>query len=212
LDFGDRLARYFTTLSADFGCGYDDGSCCRLVGNHMTDEFELTFSVNWTGDVRGVCWVPAKLTICGIRLESIAWRDGSATEHCLDPSLITSNGTPSDAGFLSFAHLDPRIYLPIRGSVRSVTLRGRWTVDDPTTSALRIDAWLQDTRDRARDLAIRLSSRRYRLADDIVNTVGRIPGLRKTAKLFSRTVQRILTGQSGNQPRAAATLPSRTSP
>jgi glycosyltransferase involved in cell wall biosynthesis len=139
LDPLNQLARYQTLLYVDTGNGFHAGQTRQTVGNHCSEEFELTYDLSGAPPVRLFRWDPAEMQFCQVWLEEISWRDSAGRDHPWSPAEVWSNGRRGADGSHDFqSTLDPMIFLPITGDVARLTLRGRWRVIDPEETLRRV--------------------------------------------------------------------------
>jgi ubiquinone/menaquinone biosynthesis C-methylase UbiE len=87
-------------------------------------EFSTTFTLDPSVTTRRLRWDPLELRLCTLRLRRVLWRDGGSATRELNLDLLSSNGACLAAGCFRFETIDPMVFLPIAGSVASVTLEG----------------------------------------------------------------------------------------
>jgi glycosyltransferase involved in cell wall biosynthesis len=184
VDPTNELDVYRTKLYAHTGSGYDESRCCVVIGDHRAETFELSYDASLLSAVGGLCWKPAELLLCSVKLERIRWLDSAGREHALDPYGVATNGIAQLDGFVRFGHLDPKFFLPIRGDVRRVTVHGRWQVMDSMGSLWKVNTSLIEAEERARDLENRLHA--------LERATEGWRGFRRAGKSIAKAVLRVL--------------------
>jgi glycosyltransferase involved in cell wall biosynthesis len=116
-----------STIYADTGTGHNENEVAR-ISTSLEPSFCQTFELSRFGSVRGLRWDPLEGRFCRVHLESAIWVDGNGNDCELDLASIQSNGNQLGPGAFDFGTIDPMVFLPIEGVVRSLTLRGRWHV------------------------------------------------------------------------------------
>jgi hypothetical protein len=123
-----------TTLYADTGDGFRAALAWSLpVGAEGEGEFAFTFQLPESLDVRGLRWDPVECRLCTVSLAEVRWEDEQGS-HVLPLDSVSSNGRCLQPGRFEFETLDPMLFLPVSGRVRSLTVRGWWTVLSPSVS------------------------------------------------------------------------------
>jgi SAM-dependent methyltransferase len=158
-----------TTLYGDDGGGFraELSRAVPLPGGG-SGPFDVTFPIADFPAVKAFRWDPVECRLARVQLDEVLWEDADGRAHRLDLSSVACNGTSPIPGWYEFDTLDPAMLLPITGGVRSVTVRGRWATDPPTTSLVKVHARLAEARRR-------LAAREEQLRD-VSAGLGVVPG------------------------------------
>jgi glycosyltransferase involved in cell wall biosynthesis len=116
-----------STIFVDTGAGHNENEVAR-ISTSLDSSFCLSFDLSRFVGVRGLRWDPLEGRFCRVHLESAAWVDDTGNERKLDLAAMQANGNQLGPGAFDFPTIDPMVFLPIEGVVRSLTLRGRWHV------------------------------------------------------------------------------------
>lgn len=165
IDPFNQLSRYESLLFVDTGKGFNSAECCKTLGNHLCETFELTFDLSAFASVCGLRWDPVELQLCQVQLEAVCWRDRKGNEHAVDLAQIQSNGQRRAEGSFAFQTLDPMVFLPIAGEAQQLTLRGRWQVTEPNASAFQINTLLLEREEALRRRDEEFQERETALSD-----------------------------------------------
>jgi len=122
-----------SSLFLDSGLGF---RAEEMVGEEIEycPGFSLKFTLDPDVPVRQLRWDPLEMRLSQVRLHQILWQDGDGLIARLDLSRLTSNGLRRDEATFEFETLDPMIYLPISGSVASVTIEGECVATDESAT------------------------------------------------------------------------------
>jgi SAM-dependent methyltransferase len=156
-----------TSLFLDTGAGFRAEEVIREQVEYGP-EFTVTFAGGSPEPVRELRWDPLELRLCQVRLREVLWQDHRGETHRLDLDRVTSNGLRRDGACVRFETLDPMIYLPISGSVASVTIRGECMIESQADSLIGLE---MATRSREQQLAhlgneLQLARERLRFAEE----------------------------------------------
>ena len=129
-----------TLLHLDTGSGFAKGVSAELILGEPSGDFAYTFDFAEPTTAIAVRWDPVALRCGTIYVDDVTWIDARGQLHELElDRLTTATGKMTGPGAFAFETLYPMIELPIRGDVRSVSICGTWTIDDPNASAWRVD-------------------------------------------------------------------------
>lgn len=136
LDPLGRLRNHATTLFFDSGSGFRVEESIEIPLTHDS-RAGLRFDLPEGTTVQGLRWDPVEFRLCGVTIRRVSWVDGAGEHHELDLNLVTANGHGLAPGRFEFDTIDPMVFLPISGSVRSVTIDGHWQIHDAEASLCR---------------------------------------------------------------------------
>ena len=136
-----------TWLFLDAGAGFRAEDVVREEIEYRP-AFTLKFTLDPSLPIRGLRWDPLESHLCQVRLRQVLWEDSEGLISRLDLGQVTSNGLQRDTASFEFETIDPMIYLPISGSVASITIDGECVVADLHGSLLGMEAAVQSRSDR----------------------------------------------------------------
>jgi glycosyltransferase involved in cell wall biosynthesis len=165
--------RATSTLFVDTGRGFNEVEVCRQPVFLARSTFALTFDASRFSAIRALRWDPVELHHCSVELRQITWKDKAGQVHSLDPATVSSNGSSDRCGTHRFETDDPIFFLPVQGEMASITLEGRWNIQDVYSTARRTAVLHRDARDeiRARDDYIRTLTEGIRARDEQIRTL-----------------------------------------
>jgi SAM-dependent methyltransferase len=125
----------FNSLFLNTGAGFRaEEMICNEA--EYCPEFTLKFTLDPSTPVRELRWDPLEQQLCRVGLRQVYWEDEQGVISQLDLGRVTSNGIRGDGASFQFETLDPMIFLPISGSVASVTIEGECVpAGEPATLA-----------------------------------------------------------------------------
>jgi SAM-dependent methyltransferase len=139
--------RQMSTLFLDTGSGFRPEETVQEEAEYQP-EFTLRFTLDPTRSIRELRWDPLETRLCRVRLRQVRWQDGEGLISQLDLGRVTSNGTQGGEATFEFDTPDPVIWLPISGSVASVTIEGECIVADESSTFVGLQRTLMSYRDR----------------------------------------------------------------
>jgi SAM-dependent methyltransferase len=132
-----------TSLFIDSGQGFREEEVTREQVAYGPD-FTITFTLDSAVSIRALRWDPLETRLCQLRLREVHWQDGMGTSHSLRLDEVSSNGTRQEVGTFHFETLDPMVFLPITGTVASVTLTGECHMESETASLIGLHQTIQN--------------------------------------------------------------------
>jgi SAM-dependent methyltransferase len=127
--------------------------------------FSTTFTLDPPAQVVRLRWDPLELRLCTLWLTRVLWTDAEGATRELDLRRVGGNGERLSAGGFRFATVDPMVFLPVAGSVASVTLEGECIVDDEAASLRGLEGLVARRDDELRSVRQLLEDRERQLRE-----------------------------------------------
>jgi SAM-dependent methyltransferase len=150
-------------LYLDQGEGFPAQAAAVEAVDYGKGEFAVTFRLDPVREVKSLRWDPVERRLCRVWLDEVAWTDVDGNRFPLETGSLTANGEREEDGAFAFSTFDPAVFLPVRGCVGEVTLRGRAAVEDLADSLVKVCGVRDDLRRRLNTAEWELGDRDWRL-------------------------------------------------
>lgn len=140
-----------TSLYIDLGRGF----CAEDVIHQSTaydSKFDIKFCLDPIRPIRAARWDPIETRHCRVVLNRICWENEEGHVSDLDLAKITSNGVRDVLGGIVFHTVDPMLFLPLAGRVRSIAIQGQCYIDDANTTICNQERAIAESNAKARRL------------------------------------------------------------